>query len=299
MELRSASPRCASADPETASLHSSSVTSPEILEVRPIEGGLRVRARVPRDLAFLEGHFPGQPVVAGFVQVHWVLALARQHLAGSAPPAAIEVLKFRAPLWPAQEFALSIRATAQRIVFELADASQPVSSGRLLLDDALPQHEPEEAPLAAAGPDALPLLLPQTGDMRVLEHVLAHDPRVTLCEARIGPRTPLCEDAAAPAWLGIELLAQCMAAHGGLAVQGGRRPRRGFLVGSRRIELRTRAFRSGERLWVRAEHVRGEVGLVAFRCALGTGAAPGSDAETQARALVRGSLNAFVEPSGG
>lgn len=274
------------------------VTSPELLEASyTLEGGLRVRARVPATLVFFDGHFPGHPLVPGFVQVHWVLALARQHLGVSAPPSAVEVLKFRAPLLPAQEFELTLRATPRRLVFELDGAGQPASSGRFPLDGALPQHEPEPTPASPAPPD-LPLLLPQAGRMRVLERVLAHDPRVTLCEARIGSDTPLCEDGIAPAELGIELLAQCMAAHGGLTSRGGPRPRRGFLVGSRRIELRTRGFLHGECLWVRAEHTRGEVGMVAFRCALGSGAPPGSDAEAQDRALVAGSLNAFVESPG-
>jgi predicted hotdog family 3-hydroxylacyl-ACP dehydratase len=273
------------------------VTTPELLALETSAGALRVRARVPVELVFLEGHFPGHPVVPGFVQVHWVLALARQHLGVSTPPSAIEVLKFRAPLLPAQEFELTLRATPQRLVFELDGAGQPASSGRFQLDDALPQHDPEPV-LAAPSPPDLPLLLPQAGRMRLLEHVLAHDPRATLCDAVIGPDTPLCEDGVAPAVLGIELLAQCMAAHGGLSGREGPRPRRGFLVGSRRIELRTRGFLRGERLWVRAEHLRGEAGMVAFRCALGSGAPPGSDAEAQARALVAGSLNAFVESSG-
>jgi len=273
------------------------ITTPELLALRPAENALEVRARVPADLDFLEGHFPGHPLVPGFVQVHWVLALARQHLGVSTPPAAVELLKFRAPLLPGQEFALKLRATAQRLGFEIESAGQPVSSGRFQLDDALPQHDPEPV-LAAPTPPDLPLLLPQAGRMRVLERVLAHGRRATLCDAVIGPDTPLCENDVAPAVLGIELLAQCMAAHGGLSGRDGPQPRRGFLVGSRRIELRTRGFLPGERLWVRAEHVRGESGMVAFRCALGAAAPPASHAEAQARALVAGSLNAFVEPPG-
>jgi predicted hotdog family 3-hydroxylacyl-ACP dehydratase len=269
------------------------VTTPELLEVTAQGGVLRARARVPADLAFLEGHFPGHPLVPGFVQVHWVLALARQRLGIGTPPAAVELLKFRAPLLPDQEFLLTLRATPQRLAFEASCAGRPVSSGRFPLDPAVAQHEPEQAPAPTAMPE-LPLRLPQADRMRVLERVLAHDPRATVCEARIGPDTPLCEGGAAPAELGIELLALCMAAHGGLTGAA----RRGFLVGSRRIELRTRGFRLGERLWVRAEHQRGETGMVAFRCALGTGAPPASDAEAQDRALACGSLNAFVEPAG-
>jgi predicted hotdog family 3-hydroxylacyl-ACP dehydratase len=248
------------------------------------------------DLVYLEGHFPGHPLLPGFVQVHWVMALAREHLGVGASPGAIEALKFRAPLRPGQEFGLAIDASPDRLRFELGAGSEALSSGRVVLDERLPQHEsaPEVPP---APPDAgLPLRLLQAGAMRVLERVLAHDARATVCEARIAETTPLCERGAAPAWLAIELLAQAMAAHGGLVASTGA-PRRGFLVSARRIELRTRAFRVGERLWVRAEHQRGELGMVAFACALGSGAPPRSAEDARARALASGSLAAFVEPA--
>jgi predicted hotdog family 3-hydroxylacyl-ACP dehydratase/3-hydroxymyristoyl/3-hydroxydecanoyl-(acyl carrier protein) dehydratase len=286
------------------------INSPEILELATHDDALRVRARVPADLVYLDGHFPGQPLVAGFVQVHWARALASEHLGAHAPVSALELLKFRSPLLPLQEFELAIRASPQRIVFETTtSAGEAVSSGRFQLDAALAQHEPEPFPEPPAPESALPLLLPQAGQMRVLERVVHYELTSSCCEARIGAQTPLCDGAGAPSELAIELLAQCMAAHGGLSVRGaaasrvarGEAPaqadqtRLGFLVGARRIELRTRGFRVGERLWVRAEHQRGEVGMVAFRCALGSGALPGSHAEAEARALAHGTLHAYVE----
>lgn len=272
-------------------------TDPELLALETDAAGLRARARVPADLVFLEGHFPGHPLVPGFVQVHWVMELARRELAVASPPAALEVLKFRAPLLPEQAFEIALRASPRRLDFELTREGQAVSSGRIQLDDGVPQHRPESAPAApvAAAPE-LPLRLPHQGRMRVLARVLAHDPPVTLCEARIGPSTPLCVDGSAPAWLGIEILAQGMAAQAGLDPRG--HAFRGFLTGARRVELRTRAFRAGETLWVRAEHLRGDIGMVALRCALGSGAPPASSAEAEARALVQGTLSAFVEATG-
>jgi predicted hotdog family 3-hydroxylacyl-ACP dehydratase/3-hydroxymyristoyl/3-hydroxydecanoyl-(acyl carrier protein) dehydratase len=270
-------------------------TDPELLALERETAGLRARARVPADLVFLEGHFPGHPLVPGFVQVHWVMELARRELAVASPPAAIEVLKFRAPLLPEQAFEIGLRASPRRLDFELTRDGQAVSSGRIQLDDGVPQHRSEPAPAASAAP-ALPLRLPHQGRMRVLERVLAHEPPVTLCEARIGTSTPLCVESSAPAWLGIEILAQGMAAQAGLDPRG--HAFRGFLTGARRVELRTRAFRAGETLWVRAEHLRGDLGMVALRCALGSGAPPVSGAEAEARALVQGTLSAFVEATG-
>lgn len=130
--------------------------------------------------------------------------------------------------------------------------------------------------------------------MRFIERVLAHDGGVTVCRARIDPGTPFCCGGSAPSWLALEILAQGMAAQGGIAA-GERADLRGLLVGARRVLLRTRGFASGEALWVRVQHLRGETGLVACECALGTGEVPASAAGARDLALARGTLTALVE----
>jgi predicted hotdog family 3-hydroxylacyl-ACP dehydratase len=130
--------------------------------------------------------------------------------------------------------------------------------------------------------------------MRLLGCVLAHDAAVTVCDALVTASTPLVEGGRAPSWLALELLAQGMAAHGGLERPEGAADRRGYLAGARRVELRTRSFLVGERLWVRAERRQAAGALVAFDCALGGGAPPHDAADAQARALARGSLRAAL-----
>ncbi|MGH7293014.1 MAG: AMP-binding enzyme, partial [Myxococcota bacterium] len=60
------------------------VLAPLTLSERRGPRSLERELRVPADLAFLDGHFPGQPVVAGVVQIHWVM-LATAELLGAPP----------------------------------------------------------------------------------------------------------------------------------------------------------------------------------------------------------------------
>jgi hypothetical protein len=99
--------------------------APERLASQRGERTLEERVRIPWDLAFLDGHFPGQPVVAGVVQVHFAMR-ALAELLGAAPAlAALEELKFHALLAPGQEAILRVEIgdDGARFRFSLADAA--------------------------------------------------------------------------------------------------------------------------------------------------------------------------------
>ena len=277
-----------------------SAQAPQPLELVRETDALRLRARVPRDLACFDGHFPGHPVLPGLFQLHWVLTLAEQELGLADPPCALEALKFRRLLLPGDEFSLRVErgAAGLRFQFEALPEGAASASGRVRLDAALLGHEAEPAPSPPDASAAPPLRIPQQGAMRLLERVLAHAPPVTLCEALVRETTPLVAAGRAPAFLALELLAQGMAAQGALATELSP-DRRAFLAGARRLELRTRHFTVGERLWVRVRHQRGETGFVVADCTLGVGADPGSDEEAARRALASGALTAYVEAERG
>jgi acyl-coenzyme A synthetase/AMP-(fatty) acid ligase len=108
---------------------------------RPGEGRqgteLLERLRIPGDLPFLEGHFPGRPLVAGVVQVHFVMAAVEQLLGRAPRLESLERLKFRELLMPGQEVLLHVqldpREDGDRFGFSLVDAAEPArvfSSGR-------------------------------------------------------------------------------------------------------------------------------------------------------------------------
>lgn len=270
--------------------------APQPLEVQREDAGatLLVEARVPKDLVFFDGHFPGRPVLPGFVQLHWVAELAREHLGVSLVCSRIEALRFREPLRPDDAFSLRI-ASGDGLRFAFRRGDRTVSEGRLLGggEDAPPEHRPVP-PRSGPGDADLPLRIPQQGAMRLLSRVLSHGAGTTVCRADLAPTTPLVCAGRAPVWLAFELLAQGMAAQGGLELGDALADRRAFVVGARRIALRTRGFHAGETLWVRTDHERGETGLVVCDGALGTGDPPASREQAAGRALARGRLTAFV-----
>ncbi len=111
---------------------------PEILAERFDAKRAQRELRVPESLACLPGHFPGQPIVPGVVQLDWAMALAARWLGGSPWPRRIEALKFKSPLLPGQRATLALEREpgSGSLSFELASGETVFSLGRLVLEDA-------------------------------------------------------------------------------------------------------------------------------------------------------------------
>jgi predicted hotdog family 3-hydroxylacyl-ACP dehydratase len=136
-------------------------------------------------------------------------------------------------------------------------------------------------------------IVPHAGRMIVLTGVASHDGDETVCAARI-ERDDLLADPSGdvPAWMGLEYMAQCIAAHAGLVARAsGEPPRVGFLLGTRRVSFHVPCYRRGQRLSVRARRLwGGSRGMVAFDCRI-------DDGDTGA-VLAEGRLNCFMPPHG-
>ncbi len=111
---------------------------PLLLAERREADALVRELEVPEDLAYLEGHFEGLPVVPGVVQLGWVVDAASALL--GAPPhlQAVEALKFHELLRPGDRLALHLERDAREpcVRFRLADGPRLFGSGRLRLEDA-------------------------------------------------------------------------------------------------------------------------------------------------------------------
>ena len=96
---------------------------------------------MPEDLAALEGHFEGFPIVAGVVQLGWVFAAAEEWLGAPPELAALEALKFPVPLRPPARVTLELRRAAEgrALRFRIAGARGVHAEGRALL--AAPARE--------------------------------------------------------------------------------------------------------------------------------------------------------------
>jgi len=128
--------------------------------------------------------------------------------------------------------------------------------------------------MSAAGYPDLAELLPHSGPMLLLARVVSHEPERTVC-ALDPAASELFRDAAGgvPAWVALEWMAQCIAAHGGLvARRDGRAPSPGLLVGAKRVALERGRFAAGETLEVEARITGGAGALASFACSLRAGA---------------------------
>ena len=109
-------------------------------------------------------------------------------------------------------------------------------------------------------------LLPHGGRMNLIDCVLSHEDKETVC--RVDPAASVLfadDDGSVPAWVGLEYMAQTTAAHGGLLDRAQKLDTRpGLFLGSRRLEFHVERFAPGRLLRVRVRHLRGLTGLIAF-----------------------------------
>lgn len=114
-------------------------------------------------------------------------------------------------------------------------------------------------------------LIPHGGSMRLLARVLEHTPERTVCALEPSDselfRAP---DGSVPAWVALEWMAQCVAAHGAL-LDGHESPRPGFLVGAKRISLHRDSFGPDESVEVSARVVQRIGRLASLVCEVRAG----------------------------
>lgn len=96
---------------------------------------VRVPVRVPEDLAYLEGHFPGNPIVPGVAQlVSLAEVRARAAWPELGPVAGVRRLKFMRGLYPGDELVVELTRTedAARVTFRIRCGDAECTKGTLL-----------------------------------------------------------------------------------------------------------------------------------------------------------------------
>ena len=108
-------------------------------------------------------------------------------------------------------------------------------------------------------------LVPHRPPMMLVDAVEDDGDKTTTCSVTIREDSSFVEDGAVPAYVGLEYMAQSVAAHAGLRdVREGREIQVGYLIGARNVEFLVDGFKIGERLLVHVEHVWGDGALGQF-----------------------------------
>lgn len=159
---------------------------------------------------------------------------------------------------------------------------------------------PDDAEYANLPP--LRSLVPHAGAMVLLDRLVWAGEEDLCAEVAIGPRTLFNQGGAVGAWVGVEYMAQAIAAHAGyLALRRGGAVKIGFLLGARRYEARQAGFAEGGVLHVVVHRaLQGENGLGAFECRIDD--VGGAAARTVATATITvfqpDNVNDFLQGSG-
>ncbi|MDN5869333.1 MAG: hypothetical protein L0H73_01220 [Nitrococcus sp.] len=91
---------------------------PETTARRLGPGSLELDFTLAPDCPWLEGHFPGRPILPGVVQVGWAAAYASQLAARDEPPMQLQRIKFKRPILPSARLTLALTARDDRVHFE-------------------------------------------------------------------------------------------------------------------------------------------------------------------------------------
>lgn len=112
-------------------------------------------------------------------------------------------------------------------------------------------------------------LLPHRSPMILIDRFVDTDGKDTICEVTIGPHSQFVEASGVPAFVGIEYMAQTVAAHGGYqSYQIGEPITIGLLMGTRRFESHGQFFALGQTLRIHVIHIWGNHELMRFKCTI-------------------------------
>ena len=114
-------------------------------------------------------------------------------------------------------------------------------------------------------------LLPHGPEMTLIDDLSEYSPQRSVATVTITPRSRFAEAGGVPAWVGIEYMAQTIAAHAGYEGRlRGQPPAIGFLLGTRAYRSDIGVFPLGATLTISVEPLVADAKLGAFQCAIAT-----------------------------
>jgi len=112
---------------------------PRVLSRHDDDTHLRLVLEIAPELGWFRGHFPGNPVLPGIVQVHWAVIVSRILYPVGGGPREIKRLKFKSVVTPPRIIELSLCSpTENEVQFDYSSLGHQHSQGRLIFEERIP-----------------------------------------------------------------------------------------------------------------------------------------------------------------
>ncbi len=142
-------------------------------------------------------------------------------------------------------------------------------------------------------------LLPHRSPMILIDRLIAVNGQEGICEVTVSPHSMFLEASGIPAFVGVEYMAQSIAAYGGYQAYLAHEPIAvGLLLGTRRLELYCQFFELGQTLRIHVAQVWGKHELMRFRCSITSAAAGALLQQAELNVFRPKALQAYLEEVG-
>ena len=252
---------------------------PELLSWSAGGDSLSAELSFPPDGVWFAGHFPGFPVLPGVAQLFFARKFARRVFCDFPDAGMYRRIKFRRLVRPNEHATLEVRRKgAGAFSFGMSVGGQVALSGEVenvadveMSPTGKANAQSGTGDIGSAG-NVLDELLPHRPPMTMLSRVLSVEERgiaVAVVDASQGSVFYDPEIGGVPACAALEYMAQTMAlAVGAEWRRRGGSPRVGFVLGTRRMEVKEAAFRSERRYVARAKCCYADGEFASFDCSI-------------------------------
>jgi 3-hydroxymyristoyl/3-hydroxydecanoyl-(acyl carrier protein) dehydratase len=110
------------------------VTQPEVVAVHsPTIATRQFVLRIPAELCYFEGHFPGHPLLPGVIQITWAAQFGRQYFALPTQFTHLSLVKFMRVIAPGSRVTLTLefREARKELSFSYRCGEALCSSGNI------------------------------------------------------------------------------------------------------------------------------------------------------------------------
>lgn len=106
---------------------------PTVLDQQVTDNEASLQCHIPAELVYFDGHFAGNPILPGIVQVHWAEAFGRRLLQVEGRFQQLEVVKFQQVILPHSQLSMTLKydARGHKLTFKYESPQGVHSSGRI------------------------------------------------------------------------------------------------------------------------------------------------------------------------